>query len=73
MKLREIRGTKGYGKYREKSKSSTDLIPHEEATICSSPPGTSYITLLRIAKKPPDQRNQVKENYTKVPKQKQNK
>ena len=51
-----------YGKYREKSKSSTDLIPHKEATIRSSPSGTSYIILLCIATKPPDQRNQVKEN-----------
>ena len=63
--------SRGTGNKGKKSKSSTDLIPHKEATIRSSPLGTSYIILLCIAKKPPDQRNQVKENYTKVPKQKQ--
>ena len=54
--------SRGTGNKREKSKSSTDLIPHKEATIRSSPPGTGYIILLCIAKKPPDQRNWVKEN-----------
>ena len=56
-------GNKGHDGVREirgKSKSSTDLIPHKAATICSFPPGTSYIILLYIAKKLPDQRNQVK-------------
>ena len=55
-------GNKGHEGVREikgKVKSSTDLIPHKEATIRSSSPGTSYIKLLCIAKKLPDQRNQV--------------
>ena len=52
--------SKGTGNKGEKSKSSTDLIPHKEATIRYSPPGTSFIILLCIAKKLPDQRNQVK-------------
>ena len=54
-------GNKGYGKYwRVTSKGNTGIIPHKEATIRSSPPGTSYVILLCIAKKLPDQRNQVK-------------
>ena len=53
---------RGMGNRGKKSKSSTDFIPHKEATIRSSPPRTGYITPLCIAKKPPDQRNQVKEN-----------
>ena len=56
-----------------KGKSPSHLqisFPTKKLPSAPSPPGTSYIILLCIAKKPSDQRNQVKENYTKVPKQK---
>ena len=56
-------GNKGHEGVRE-IKGKVQVIyrshSHKEATIRSSPPGTSYIILLCIAKKLPDQRNPVK-------------
>ena len=59
-----------------KGKSPSHLhfsFPTKKLPSTLPPPRTGYIILLCLAKKPPDKRNQAKENQTKLTKHKTNK